>query len=106
MTCEDGSFRWVKPAASLKRRYSNPHYWVLSFCFRWVKPAASLKRLDGCTRTGHNARSFRWVKPAASLKRLARLLAWLQSAHFAGFRWVKPAASLKHGLYLNGLNTH
>ena len=37
-----GGFRWVKPAASLKRVCAATliHYYE---CFRWVKPAASLK---------------------------------------------------------------
>ena len=35
-------FRWVKPAASLKRYLGD---WTLTYMygFRWVKPAASLK---------------------------------------------------------------
>ena len=36
------SFRWVKPAASLKRWHRGGGS-VAVVCFRWVKPAASLK---------------------------------------------------------------
>ena len=36
--------------------------------FRWVKPAASLKRHSAERRQHRPAISFRWVKPAASLK--------------------------------------
>ena len=40
------SFRWVKPAASLKlgrKHLSDNLAAIASLCFRWVKPAASLK---------------------------------------------------------------
>ena len=60
--------------------------------FRWVKPAASLK--PGVPRLAlrRPIPRFRWVKPAASLK-LAEDID--TSAVPVGFRWVKPAASLK-----------
>ena len=37
------SFRWVKPAASLKRHAFARASSINAWCFRWVKPAASLK---------------------------------------------------------------
>ena len=36
-------FRWVKPAASLKRPVLPAVVRLYRLCFRWVKPAASLK---------------------------------------------------------------
>ena len=40
----DDSFRWVKPAASLKPDLGPPGRVLRRPRFRWVKPAASLKR--------------------------------------------------------------
>ena len=36
--------------------------------FRWVKPAASLKHQKACPAQSKHGTRFRWVKPAASLK--------------------------------------
>ena len=86
-------FRWVKPAASLKRGNSGYSYVPLP-CFRWVKPAASLKRHRANQYPRLEHRGFRWVKPAASLKPPNYLN--IVQKYTVSFRWVKPAASLKH----------
>ena len=44
--------------------------------FRWVKPAASLKRNRKPRGLGLGDQRFRWVKPAASLKRLNTITGW------------------------------
>ena len=87
--------------------------------FRWVKPAASLKRNDVLHLASYKQVSFRWVKPAASLKLdqaqqldflgvrvgfpLGKTGGLIEAVIFLNksintnqsFRWVKPAASLK-----------
>ena len=86
-------FRWVKPAASLKRAQTQPRRWRAP-CFRWVKPAASLKR------------GVLWYRDAPvggfPLGKTGGLIEAAASGGIvpgacAGFRWVKPAASLKRG---------
>ena len=62
------SFRWVKPAASLKPDARIPDGITRDSGFRWVKPAASLKRAQTGTTGVTPDPCFRWVKPAASLK--------------------------------------
>ena len=47
---------------------SRPSEELLPVRFRWVKPAASLKRLESIFSRNFLGASFRWVKPAASLK--------------------------------------
>ena len=50
-------FRWVKPAASLKRRerWGDERMYT---CFRWVKPAASLKHRIGGGKGGNIVAQF------------------------------------------------
>ena len=64
------SFRWVKPAASLKLAATSVEPLPMNGCFRWVKPAASLKRVRVRRNGTRRSIGFRWVKPAASLKHL------------------------------------
>ena len=92
-----GSFRWVKPAASLKHDLSLRQV-ALFHQFPLGKTGGLIEAFVVQTYNEVSLASFRWVKPAASLKRekVPLHITVLSS----GFRWVKPAASLKRNGFL------
>ena len=116
--CRRQCFRWVKPAASLKRRYgargepcgvhvfplgktgglieAGPFAWsnrLWMATFPLGKTGGLIEAQAACGERVGVRRGFRWVKPAASLK--PRLRRRPSRTARPSFRWVKPAASLK-----------
>ena len=96
------SFRWVKPAASLKPPCDRYDRRGLDRMFPLGKTGGLIEANLNLFSIVSAVISFRWVKPAASLKPLTPLLA--RAIMPASFRWVKPAASLKLGDYLTLLS--
>ena len=62
------SFRWVKPAASLKRRWPPAPRPTAYRSFPLGKTGGLIEALAGQPFALSLAMGFRWVKPAASLK--------------------------------------
>ena len=69
------SFRWVKPAASLKPPSCSRACARRSVMFPLGKTGGLIEALTPVERRAARPRGFRWVKPAASLKQIAGKLA-------------------------------
>ena len=111
----DGTLRWLRPSASLRRR-TRSDCSSRTAALRWLRPSASLRPVDrdmGCS----NAPSLRWLRPSASLRPVHRVPpagAWsclsdgfghrlhcgvstyrTLTHGYASLRWLRPSASLR-----------
>ena len=96
-------FRWVKPAASLKRVRAGRVDRRICGLFPLGKTGGLIEARRAARRVPTSTDVFPLGKTGGLIEALDRDLQAGEA--FYGFRWVKPAASLKHGHPADDLST-